>query len=198
MASLPSIDAKCGQHFHYRDFIECSETYRASEQTNVPQSLATYHALDTLTRNVLDPTIDKFGPIKLTYGVACVPLTRLIKASISPPLDQHASHELSVSGKRICARRGAAVDFMSLEHPSLSIGQWITQNCAFDRLYFYGLDRPLHVSAGPENTKSVTLMLPSRALNRKVPRTVSIDKFIMLTEDDSLFANRTPELGGTT
>ena len=30
------------------------------------------------------------------------------------------------------------------------VATWIAANCHFDRLYFYGKDRPIHVSFGPE------------------------------------------------
>jgi hypothetical protein len=40
---------------------------------------------------------------------------------------------------------------------------------AFDRLYFYGDDLPLHVSAGPDNLKMVVSMLPNSA-GRRIPR----------------------------
>jgi hypothetical protein len=30
------------------------------------------------------------------------------------------------------------------------VAEWIAENTAFDRLYFYGEGRPIHVSFGPE------------------------------------------------
>jgi|GEM_PF-4659276 len=36
------------------------------------------------------------------------------------------------------------------------IARYITANLAFDRLYFYGKDKPLHISTGPENAKYAT------------------------------------------
>jgi len=53
----------------------------------------------------------------------------------------------------------------------LEVAQWIVKNTPFDRLYFYGDHRPLHVSYGPENKREIVLMIsqsPSRRfLNEK-------------------------------
>jgi hypothetical protein len=42
-------------------------------------------------------------------------------------------------------------------------------NLPFDRLYFYGDDRPLHLSYGPENARAAFAMLPGPG-GRRVPR----------------------------
>ena len=34
------------------------------------------------------------------------------------------------------------------------LADWIIENLPFDRLYFYGSARPLHVSFGPSNQRS--------------------------------------------
>jgi len=110
-SKLPDLDGPCCRHFTYGDLIECGETYRAIRPDNVPQEAATYAALQMLAEQVLDPVIDEFGAIELTYGLATNRLTGHIKSSIAPRLDQHASHELNSRGNRICERDGAAVDF---------------------------------------------------------------------------------------
>ena len=33
------------------------------------------------------------------------------------------------------------------------VANWIIANLPFDRLYFYGRDRPIHVSYGPEQSR---------------------------------------------
>lgn len=33
------------------------------------------------------------------------------------------------------------------------VASYICKNIEFDRLYFYGKDRPLHISIGPENSR---------------------------------------------
>ena len=34
------------------------------------------------------------------------------------------------------------------------VADWIIENLPFDRLYFYGSDRPIHVSFGPSNQRA--------------------------------------------
>ena len=181
---LPSLDHKCGSHFYFRDFIECSDTYQKYQPNNVPRSIKTYEALEVLARNVLDPVFLEFGKIKLTYGVSCPELTRNIRKGISPPLDQHASHELNRRGQIICPRLGAAADFIAEEHDSLSVAKWIVTNCEFDRLYFYGAERPLHVSIGPEDKKQIVIMRGARDRDRHIPSLVQLEKFLKVTVED--------------
>ena len=186
MPEARSLDAKCGKNFQFRDFVECGETFQALRPDNVPKSAKTYGALERLAKEVLDPVIDRFGPIQLTYGLSCGPLSRCIKSRTSPHLDQHASYEKNTRGKQICTRGGAAVDFLCLNECSLDVAQWITKNCKFDRLYFYGATRPVHVSSGPENNLLVVLMRRTYKKNQLIPRNISIAEFFTLKSDDNL------------
>ena len=186
MSEARSLDAKCGKNFQFRDFVECGETFQALRPDNVPKSAKTYDALERLAGEVLDPVIDRFGLIQLTYGLSCGPLSRRIKSRTSPPLDQHASYEKNTRGKQICSRGGAAVDFICPQKCSLDIAHWITDNCKFDRLYFYGASRPVHVSSGPENNQLVVLMQRTNKENRLIPRNIPIAVFCNLKSDDSL------------
>jgi hypothetical protein len=189
MAALPSLEEKCGRYFRYRDFIECGETFHAIQPDNIPKSTKTYEALQELARKILDPICDQFGNIELTYGVSCPDLSRQITRRISPPLDQHASYEVNRNGILICPRGGAAVDFFCTGFNSLTVAQWIGQNCQHDRMYFYGIERPIHVSVGPENKRHIVLMRISENPNRRVPRKVSIEDFERLNEQDNLIAS---------
>ena len=85
-------------------------------------------------------------------------------------LDQHASFELNSNGKRTCERVGAAVD---LHVPGTRASQVVAQvrRQPFDRIYFYGDDRPVHVSWSSTPVGYVTSMVPS-ATDRRVPRRV--------------------------
>ena len=47
----------------------------------------------------------------------------------------------------------------------------------FDRLYFYGADRPVHVSVGPEEARAVVSMLLGPS-GRRVPQRRSLDWLI--------------------
>jgi len=176
-AVLPDLDAPCGRYFKYRDFIECGETQERVKVSNQPQQPESYGALRMLAENVLDPVIDEYGMIKLTYGFGSAELTREIPAKIAPRLDQHAACELNRAGNQICSRGGAAVDFI-VEHESmLEVAQWIVQNTPFDRLYYYGNDRPIHVSYGPEEARYVALV-KARKDGLEGPATIKLEEFL--------------------
>ena len=180
MITLTDLDARCGAHFSYRDLIACGETGvrllaesdRPRPFDNVPREAETFAAMRALCAVALDPVVDHFGAIELTYGFASSELTREIKAHIHPPLDQHAGHELNRAGKPICPRLGLAVDFLVPNVDSRLVARWIVENTAFDRLYFYKPDRPLHVSVGPENARQIVEMREGPS-GRRVPRVLT-------------------------
>jgi DNA phosphorothioation-associated putative methyltransferase len=152
--TIPDLDEKCGVNFNFRDLIECGETQQRLSLSNLPSSPDTYNALFQLATNILDPVIDYFGAIKLTYGFCSGELGKHIKERVEPSLDQHASHEKKKSGKFICERLGAACDFIVEDEDMKEVADWIIENLPFDRLYFYRSDRPLHVSFGPSNQRA--------------------------------------------
>ena len=61
----------------------------------------------------------------------------------------------------------------------LEVAQWVVANTPFDRVYFYGDDRPIHVSVGPENTRQVVLMKPGKG-GRRIPSVIDAEKFLTL------------------
>ncbi len=167
--SIPSLDDQCGANFRYRDLIECGDTWHRVRVGNCPQSPESYNALHDLARYVLDPVIDYFGAIRLTYGFASTALTKHIHSGIAPPLDQHASNEQARNGKQICSRGGAAVDFLVEYEDMAGVAEWIAANTPFDRLYIYGSNRPVHVSYGPEHRREIVDILTTTE-GRCVPR----------------------------
>lgn len=180
--SLPSLDEKCGKHLPFRDFIACGETQVSTGLPNLPEQAETYNALVQLATLVLDPVIEYFGDVILTYGFCSRKLAKHIPGRNAPKLDQHASHELNTHKKPICARLGAAVDFIVTDESMLEVAQWIVQHTPFDRLYFYGDDRPLHVSYGPENKREIVLMMPKED-SRAIPKVVKPAAFLALTQN---------------
>jgi DNA phosphorothioation-associated putative methyltransferase len=148
--STPAISDPCGAHYTFAQLIQCGETWERLRIDNIPQSPATYNALVDLAKYILDPVIDYFGAIVLTYAFASRALTRHIKTRIEPAIDQHISCETGPSGALVCARQGAAIDFLVEYEDMREVAQWIASNCPFDRIYYYGADKPLHVSYGPE------------------------------------------------
>ena len=169
---IPDLDDPCGEYLSYRDLIHCGETQSATGMDNLPTRPETYAALSDLVREVLDPVMDYFGGIELTYGFCSPELAREIAKTvkrIDPKLDQHAGHERHKNGRIVCERLGAAADFIIPDESMREVAQWIVANTAFDRLYFYGDDRPVHVSVGPDNKREVVIMRES-ADGRRIPR----------------------------
>lgn len=150
--AVPHLDQKCGANFTFRAFVECGETQIDQGVPNIPLQADTYNALYDLATNILDPVIDYYGPIRLTYGFCSRGLSRLIARRIAPGLDQHAACEVGPRGDPICGRGGAACDFLVDDEDMREVAEWIIENLPFDRLYYYGPSRPIHVSFGPQRS----------------------------------------------
>jgi hypothetical protein len=82
-ATLPRLDDPCGQYFRYRDFIACGETQVKTGLPNIPQQVETYNTLTRLATQILDPVIDYFGEIVLTYGFCSRDLAKHIPGRIA-------------------------------------------------------------------------------------------------------------------
>lgn len=167
--NLPELDSPCGHYLTYRQLIECGETQQAIGLLNIPKQADSYTALFELATNILDPVIDYFGMIRLTYGFCSHELGKLIKKRVAPKLDQHAAHELNTQKNHICPRLGAAVDFIVEDENMREVADWIAENTPFDRLYFYGDARPIHVSFGPEQKREYIDLVMTDS-GRQVPR----------------------------
>jgi hypothetical protein len=165
---IPDLDQSCGAHLTFRSFIDCGETQQRLGLRNTPFNPQTYNALYDLATQVLDPVIEYFGSIKLTYGFCSAELGRHINRRVAPGLDQHASLEVNRSGRPICARGGAACDFLVENEDMREVSDWIIANTPFDRLYFYGRDRPIHVSYSSEGVRQAFAMSESKS-GRLVP-----------------------------
>jgi hypothetical protein len=174
---VPSLDQSCGQNLRFRDLIECGETQKRLQLSNLPLKPATYNALYDLSVNILDPIIEYFGSIRLTYAFSSPSLTSKIEGRIAPKLDQHASHECNRVGKPICDRLGAAVDFIVDDEDMFEVAKWVVSNTPFDRLYFYGRDRPIHVSFSESPITQVTVMRTT-AEGKLLPNTVDTSRFM--------------------
>ena len=85
--SLPDLDDPCGANFRYRDLVECGETQAAAGIANVPWQAASFNALQDLAVHVLDPLIDYFGMIRLTFGFCSPALASAIPGRIDPKRD---------------------------------------------------------------------------------------------------------------
>lgn len=174
--SNPSLDDLCGRFLTFRDLIECGETQAETGIDNLPKRAESWNALYELVEHVLDPVIDWYGMVRLTYGFCSLELSRKIPGRIDPKRDQHAACEHNRRGNLVCARQGAAVDFIVEDEDMLEVARWIASNTPFDRLYYYGRDLPVHVSYGPDQTGQIVHMVkaPSGGL---IPRVTSLDAF---------------------
>lgn len=166
--SIPDLEAPCGRYFTYRQLIECGETLARTGLPNRPKEPDSYSALYDLAVNILDPVIDYFGMIELTYGFCSSELAKRIAGRIAPELDQHAAYERNRKGRPICSRLGAAADFLVRDENMEEVARWIMANLPFDRLYYYGSDKPVHVSYSERPVGEVYAM---RVVGgRRVPR----------------------------
>ncbi len=170
--AIPDLASPCGRFLTYRELIECGETQARSGLSNLPRQPDSYTALLELASRVLDPLIEYYGKITLTYGFCSPELAKRIKHRIAPNLDQHAAHELRADGTPVCKRLGAAVDFLVTDEDMSEVADWIVSNLDFDRLYYYGRESPLHVSVGPEQKREVVDMTLS-VHGKIVPRVTS-------------------------
>jgi DNA phosphorothioation-associated putative methyltransferase len=178
-SAMPDLDDPCGRYLTFRQLIECGETQGRTGLPNLPKRVESYNALHDLAVRVLDPVIEFFGMIRLTYGFCSPALAKEIPGRIDPKRDQHAAYELNRLGRRICERLGAAVDFIVEDESMLEVAQWIVSNTPFDRLYFYGDDLPLHVSYGPDCSRQLIRMVTGRS-GRLLPRVTPLEEFLAL------------------
>jgi len=177
--TIPDLGAPCGQYLTFRQLVECGETQVRTGLSNLPKRPESYNALYDLAVEVLDPVIDYFGMIRLTYGFCSPELAKEIPGRIDPKRDQHAAHELNGRGTPVCPRLGAAADFIVEDESMLDVAQWIVANAPFDRLYFYGDDKPIHVSYGPEHARQVVQMVAGQS-GRLIPRVTAVEEFLAL------------------
>jgi hypothetical protein len=160
-----------GRYLLLEEFCTCTQTYRkyADQIDPFPQNPEeTIPALEALCQYIIDPVIDEFGRshFQLTYGFCsadlkrCLakkdPVTRVKNGKVSPDRDQHMAHEKNRNGRYFCLRLGAACDFRIVGVPSDELVEWILeQRLPFDSLYFYGAERPIHISYGPQHKRDL-------------------------------------------
>ncbi|WP_335900946.1 hypothetical protein [Shewanella algae] len=172
------LKEKCSKYFIFKDLFHCGKTWNATHCDNEPIQSESWQAYSQLALSILDPVVDEFGLIDLTFGFCGNDLRKLILAKpnprIAPRLDQHAAHELNLNNQLICSRLGAAVDFIVPHKSAYDVANWINSRLIFDRLYIYGDNLPIHVSVGPEMMRQLILM---QTINgRRIPRKLTDEK----------------------
>ena len=163
-------DVKMGKHLTLVEFCECTETYKrfASEVNPLPSAPGSLEALQQLGVHVLDPIIDHYGRgrFHLVYGFCSNelrlklqkknPETQKPFGRVAPKVDQHMAMETINGTAPYCKNEGAAADFRVSGESSRSVVSWIIENrLPFDSLYFYGDDRAIHISYGPQNRRQI-------------------------------------------
>ncbi|MEB3826802.1 hypothetical protein [Phormidium sp. CCY1219] len=184
-----------GKYLTLEAFCTCTQTY-AKYRDRIdpyPQNPESLRAISALIHHLLDPIIDEFGwdNFRLTYGFCSKDLKRFLEKKdpvtgekngrVAPNLDRHMAHETNKNGNYYCPRLGAACDFAIAGHSSAEVIEWIlTQQLPFESIYFYGRDRPLHISYGPQHKRDIWTFsaqnLPTKkgiepwlALAKKIP-----------------------------
>lgn len=132
---------------------------------NAPSTSDSKLALEQLVVEILLPVERKFKRPKITYGFTSPELKRYIAKhsprGTAPELDQHASCELNSKNNEICKRGGAACDFIIDGMSMAVVVRYILEHLNFDRIYYYGGDRPVHVSVSDEPHKHLQIMQQS-------------------------------------
>jgi len=178
-----------GQYLTLEEFCTCTQTYQkyADRIDPYPENLEeTILALEALCQNILDPVIAHFGRERflLTYGFCSKdlkrflaqkdPVTGLKNGRVDPSRDQHMAHEKNRNSKYYCDRLGAACDFRIVGLESDRLVEWILeQQLPFDSLYYYGGDRPIHVSYALYQRHSIWTFT-----DRGVPTRKGIERWI--------------------
>jgi hypothetical protein len=153
------------------EFCTCTKTYQkyTDKIDPYPKNLEeTIPALQALCLHILDPVIDHFGrsQFQLTYGFCSIDLKRYLNQKdletgikpgrVDPRRDQHMAHEMNRHGQYYCDRLGAACDFRIVGLASDRLVEWILeQKLPFDSLYYYGDDRPIHISYSPQHKRVI-------------------------------------------
>lgn len=137
--------------------------------SNIPSADSKLY-LEMLIAEILIPTERKFGALTITYGFTSSQLAAYIAkhcaAGTAPQLDQHAASELNSKNNEISKRSGSACDFIVANHSMAEITRFIVKYLNFDRLYYYGDDRPIHVSISDTPVKHLQIMCESSSGRR--------------------------------
>lgn len=161
---------KIGKYLNLEDFCTCTNTYQkySAKISPFPKNIESIEAIKDLNKFIIDPIIDRFGveKFKLTYGFCSPklksylekkdPITSKKNGRIDSTRDQHMAHEINSNGKYYCDRLGASCDFLVIDKTSNVIVDWILEEkIPFDSLYFYGKNRPIHISYGSQHKRDI-------------------------------------------
>ena len=165
------------------------QKHTSFQEDNSPLLADSINQLEQLVCKILTPIEKQFGKITITYGFTSFALLKFIKKNspghMAPQLDQHASHELNTRNNRICKRDGAACDIYvaGYENQMHIIAKHIINELPFDRLYFYGSDRPIHVTFGPDHLRYLHVKQTNDQDIRNVGKGAEKNKAVLLLNE---------------
>ena len=140
---------------------------------NRPKITSSQLSLEKLLRLILLPVQQRIGKPEITYGFTCFELKKYIQKyspkGTAPELDQHCAFEVNSKGNQICSRGGAACDFYVNGMPSSQIVRFVTRELEYDRIYFYGDERPIHVSIHLTDSLRHLQVMNMSSTNRRYP-----------------------------
>ncbi|GBE95704.1 hypothetical protein NCWK1_5492 [Nostoc cycadae WK-1] len=144
-----------------QELCTCSNTYaKYSSLINpYPENSESLGSLETLNQLIITPVINKFGAenFKLTYGFCSKNLLKFLnreKSRICVKVDQHMSYEINSRGNYYCKHLGAACDFVITGIDSRKVISYL-KTLNFDSIYYYGADRPIHVSWSAKSRRKI-------------------------------------------
>jgi len=156
---------------------------------NQPESDESISSIIMMTEKILMPISKTLGEIEISYGFTSTELTKFIQKNSPlgtyPPIDQHSSYEKNSAGNQICKRGGIACDFMVKDHQDNvpQIIQFIVGNLDYDKIYYYGNNRPLHVSVNSKPEKHLQIMNLTENGKRIPGRKAYAEKAIILASE---------------
>jgi hypothetical protein len=157
-------------------------------RSNEPSEENSKKALEQLLYEILLPINRNIAKPVITYGFTSFSLKKFIQKispnGTAPTLDQHSSYETNSAGSQICCRGGAACDFYIPGVSTSGVVRFITKNLNYDRIYYYGNGRPVHVSIHPtEPLKHLQIMFESERGRRYPGKKAFGDQAVILAED---------------
>lgn len=142
-------------------FCTCTQTYQRHSQDidPYPWEPESLDAIALLFDYILDPIIEHYGQHRfiLTYGFCSIDLKKFLEKGRNQTcakVDQHCSHELNLQGFLICQHGGAAADLRIEGVGSSRLIREIKNSLPIDSCYFYGDNRPIHVSYGASHRRA--------------------------------------------
>ena len=162
------------------------QKHTAYQGDNQPLNQQSHLALQAIRTNLLQPIEKQFGEVTITYGFTSFELLKYIKKNspgdMAPELDQHAAFEVNSRNSRICKRDGAACDIYvsGYENQMHIIAEYVINELPFDRLYFYGSDRPIHITFGPDHKRYLHVKHRDENGQRNMGRGASKEKALAL------------------